>query len=123
MPGLKARIRARFEPEGWDIPAEIKSYPKTPRELDELGLSKVFDDLFDRLYFDMAGSGAGWIPMIKAGLLTIRTDRTCFGTDYPYEVRNAEDVRFFIDTIRQLDISETDKRLILGENIKNLFKI
>lgn len=123
MPGLKARIRARFEPEGKDIPAEIKTLPKTPRELDELGLSKAFDDLFDRLYFDMAGSGMGWIPMIKASLLTIRADRLCFGTDYPFEVREAGDIKFFIDTIKQLDITENDKRSILGENIKNLFNI
>ncbi len=122
MPGLKARLRAWFEPEGWDIPDEIKACPKTPRELHELGLSKAFDDLFDKLYFDMAGAGAGWIPMIKAALLTIRTDRICFGTDYPFDIHNAEDIRSFIDNIKQLDIPETDVRLMLGENIKNLFK-
>ena len=123
MPGQKARIRAWFEPEGWDIPDEIKNCPKTPRELDELGLSKAFDELFDKLYFDMAGSGAGWLPMIKSALLTIRTDRTCFGTDYPFDIHNAEDIRAFINTIKQLDIPETDKKLMLGENIKNLFQI
>ena len=71
----------------------------------------------------MAGSGAGWLPMIKAALLTIRTDRTCFGTDYPWDLHNAEDIRSFIAVIKQLDIPESDKRLILGENTKNLFKI
>ena len=123
MPALKARLRAWFEPEGWDIPAEIKSCPKTPRELDELGLFRAFDELFDRLYFDMAGSGAGWVPMIEAALLTMRTDRICFGTDYPYDMHNAEDIKSFVENIKQLDIPENDKRLILGENIKNLFKV
>ncbi len=123
MPGLKARLRAWFEPEGWDIPDEIKNCPKTPRELHELGLSEAFDELFYTLYFDMAGSGAGSMAMIKAALLTIRTDRICFGTDYPFDVHNAEDVRSFIDNIKQLDIPETDIRLMLGENIKNLFRV
>ncbi len=123
MPGLKARFRARFEPEGWDIPHEIKGCSKTPKELHELGLSKAFDDLFDKLYFDMAGSGAGWIPMIEAALLTLRTDRMCFGTDYPHDVHNAEDIRSFIDNVKQLDIPEADIRLMLGENIKRLFML
>lgn len=123
MPGLKGRQRAWFEPEGWDIPAEIQNCPKTPRELDELGLPKAFDELFDKLYFDMAGSGAGWIPAIKAALLTMSTDRMCFGTDYPYDMHTAGDIKSFIDNIKQLDIPETDKRLMLGENIKKLFKV
>ena len=123
MPGQKARVRAWFEPEGWHVPNEIKHSPKTPRELDELGLSKAFDELFDKIYFDMAGSGAGWIPMIKAALLIMRPDRICFGTDYPFDIHNAQDIRLFIDNIKKLDIPEIDKRLMLGENIKNLFKI
>jgi len=123
MPALKARIRAWFEPEGWDIADEFRNRAKTPRELDELGLARAFDELFDKLYFDMAGSGEGWMPMIKVGLLTIRTDRTCFGTDYPFEVHNAEDIRSFIDNIKQLDIPDAEKRLMLGENIKHLFQI
>jgi len=123
MPALKARLRAWYEPEGWDIPGEIINCPKTPRELNELGLFKAFDELFDKLYMDMAGSGAGWIPMIEAALLTMRTDRMCFGTDYPYDMHNAEDIRTFIDNIKQLDIPENDKRMMLGENIKTLFKI
>ena len=123
MPGQKARIRAWFEPEGWDVPDDIKYLPKTPQELDELGLSKAFDELFDKLYFDMAGSGAGWIPMMEAALLTIRTDRICFGTDYPFDIHDARGVRAFIDNIKKLDIPDADKRLMLGENIKKLFKI
>ena len=123
MVALKARLRANFEPAGWDIPAELQHCPKTPRELDELGISRAFDELFDRLYFDMAGFGAGWVPMIKAALLTMRTDRICFGTDYPYDMHTAEDIRSFIDSIKELDIPENDKRSILGENIKSLFRI
>jgi len=123
MPGLKGRLRAWFEPEGLDIPAEIKNTPKTPRELDALGIPQAFDAVFDKLYFDMAGSGAGWLPAIKAALATLRTDRICFGTDYPHDMHTAQDIKSFIDTIKQLDTPEQDKRLMLGENIKRLFKV
>jgi len=123
MPGLKARLRAWFEPESWNIPAEIKSCPKTPRELRELGLDKAFDVLFDKLYVDMAGSGAGWKPMIKAALLTIRADRTCFGTDYPYDMHTAGDIKAFVDLIKGMDIPDKDKKLMLGENVKRLFRV
>lgn len=123
IPGQKARLRAWFEPEGFSIPAEIKSCPKTPRELDKLGIPKAFNEMFDKVYFDMAGAGAGWIPGIEVALLMIRPDRICFGTDYPYDMHTAEDIKAFIDIVKQLDIPEDDKRLMLGENIKSLFKI
>lgn len=123
MPGQKARLIAWFEPEGWKIPSEIKDCPKTPRELDRLGISKAFNEIFDKLYFDMAGAGAGWVPAIKVALLMTRTDRICFGTDYPYDMHTAEDIKAFIDTIKKLDIPENDRRLMLGENIRRLFKI
>ena len=123
MPALKARIRAWYEPDDWDIPDEIRCAPKTPRELDQLGISQAFDQLFDKLYFDMAGSGAGWTPMIKAALAVIRPDRICFGTDYPFDVHDVQGMKDFIENIKGLDIPDQDKRLILGENIKELYNV
>ena len=122
MPALKGRVMAHFEPEGWDIPQTLKGLPKTPRELQELGLAHAFEDIFGKLYFDTAGFG-GWMPITEAGVKTIRSDRLCFGTDYPFEIHDAKDVKLFIENIKGLDISEQDKRNILGENAKRLFKI
>jgi predicted TIM-barrel fold metal-dependent hydrolase len=122
MPGQKARIRAWFEPEGWDVPDEIKNSPKSPKELDELGLSTAFDELFNKIYFDMAGQGAGWLPMMKIALLAFRPDRICFGTDYPFDVHSAPDFKLFIDNIKGLDIPENDRKMILGGNARRLFK-
>ena len=82
-----------------------------------------FNCLFNKIYFDMAGAGAGWIPGIEVALLMIRPDRICFGTDYPYDIHTAEDIKAFVDTIKNLNIPENDKRLMLGENIKKLFKV
>jgi predicted TIM-barrel fold metal-dependent hydrolase len=123
IPGQKARLMAWFEPEGWNVPAEIKDCPKTPRELKELGLDKAFNQIFDKIYFDMAGAGAGLISAMEVALLMIRPDRICFGTDYPYDMHTSEDIKTFVDNVKNLNIPENDKRLMLGENIKMLFKI
>ena len=123
IPGQKARLMAWFEPEGWKVPAEIKDCPKTPRELRELGLDKAFNEIFDKIYFDMAGAGAGWEPAIDVALLMIRPERICFGTDYPYDMHTSGDIKTFIDNVKNLKIPESDRRLMLGGNIRRLFNI
>lgn len=122
IPSLKGRVLAWFEPEGWEIPKEIKTQPKTPRELKKLGIDKAFDELFDKIYFDTAGFG-GWMPITESATKVIRTDRLCFGTDYPFEIHEAQDIKIFIDNIKKLQLSESEKRNILGENIRSLFKL
>ena len=122
MPNIVGRVKARFEPEGWEVPEKIRGIAKTPREMEQLGLDKAFDELFGKLYFDTAGFG-GWMPITKSATEVIRSDRLCFGTDYPYEIHEAEDIKAFIDNIKQLNIPETEKRNILGENIKTLFRL
>lgn len=49
---------------------------------------------------------------------TIGSDRILFGSDYPW-INPAKD----IEHIRSLDISDNDKRLILGENARRLFNL
>jgi len=121
MPNLKGRILAWFEPQGWDVPAEIKGHPKTPRELEQSGLDRAFDALFDRLYFDTAGFG-GWMPIAESSTRVIRPDRLCFGTDYPFEIHEARDVKSFIENIKKLGVTEEEKSKILGGTILTLFK-
>jgi predicted TIM-barrel fold metal-dependent hydrolase len=65
----------------------------------------------------------GWMPIAEAAIKTIRADRLCFGTDYPFEIHDARDVKEFAENIGHLDLSEQDKRNILGENIRRLFKL
>jgi predicted TIM-barrel fold metal-dependent hydrolase len=49
---------------------------------------------------------------------TIGSDRILFGSDYPW-INPAKD----IERIRGLNISEDDKKLILGENAAKLFNL
>lgn len=122
IPALKGRIMAWYEPAGWKIPDKLRNMPKTPRELRELGLDRAFEERFEKIYFDMAGFG-GWMPIAESAMKTIRADRLCFGTDYPFEIHDSRDVKEFAENIKHLDLSEQDKRNILGENVKRLFKI
>ena len=122
IPSQKGRMMAWHEPKGWQVPEKIKGLPKTPREIKELGLDYDFENLFGKLYFDTAGFG-GWMPITEAAIKTIRSHRLCFGTDFPFEIHEARDIKEFIDNIKGLDISEQDKKNVLGENVKRLFKL
>jgi len=122
IPSQKGRIMAWHEPEGWNIPEKVKKMPKTPRELRELGLDRSFEELFGKVYFDTAGFG-GWMPITEEAVKTIRPERLCFGTDFPFEIHEPRDVREFIENIKGLEISEKGKRDILGENARRLFRL
>lgn len=122
MPLLKYRIMAFYETDGIDVPAEIKGAAKPPSQLKKLGLVKAFNRVFNQLYFDAAGYG-GWVPTLKSAVMAIRADRLCFGSDYPFDLREAKDVKATIADIKKLDISQEAKRNILGGNVKRIFKI
>ena len=122
MPVLKYRLLSSYQPEGWDLPEGMKGHGLTPRESKALGLWNDFHSRFDKLYFDSAGFEGSMVVM-RAAVEGIRRDRITFGIDYPYEFRDPKDVRGYIADIKSMDISEEDKKNILGQNVLNLFKI
>jgi predicted TIM-barrel fold metal-dependent hydrolase len=119
---LKWRILSWHQPKEWDIPEDLRGNALTPRELKERGLWDDFHRQFDKLYFDSAGFGGSMVTM-RSAVDGIRRDRITFGTDYPFEFRDPRDVRQYIAEIKSLDISEEDKKNILGRNVLTLFKI
>ena len=122
MQGLKWRILSWHQPEAWDLPEGIRGHALPIRELKERGLWDDFHRQFDKLYFDSAGFG-GSMVMMRSAVDGMRRDRITFGTDYPFEFRDPVDVRQYIAEIKSLDISEEDKKNILGQNVLDLFKI
>jgi predicted TIM-barrel fold metal-dependent hydrolase len=123
VPFLLARIKSWYVPAGESrVPEEKKNKPKTMREFDEYGLKKDFDQLFDRVYFNMAGTG-GWITALKQALMVLKPERICFGSDYPWEMARPSDLKAFINGIKRLDIPEKDKIDMLGGNVMRLFKV
>ena len=79
-------------------------------------------DILDKLHFDTSGFG-GWMPITNVAISIIGPGRLCFGTDYGFEMHEAADIKLFIDNIKKLDLPEQDKRNILGENVRRLFRL
>ncbi|MBI4332494.1 MAG: amidohydrolase [Chloroflexi bacterium] len=122
IPALKGRIISWFSLTADDIPAENRVVPRTLKEVEDFGLMKTFNRYFDKMYFDMAGFG-GFIPIARAALLAVKHTRLCFGTDYPFEFRRPEDYRAYVSAIKRLDMTEEDKRAVLGGNVLRLFRV
>ena len=122
MPLLLGRMMFHFQPEGFVMPDKYKMMPHTRKIRKEFGLDEKFMELFGRMYFDTAGF-MGWMPITQATLLTVKPQRMVFGTDYGIEMIEADDIKAFIDDIKALPIPEADRRAILGDTARELFKI
>ena len=119
---LKGRMMAFFETEDADIPADMRGYLKTQAEQKQFGLTEHFERLFQRLYFDTAGTGA-WLPAMAAAFNITTADRIMFGSDYPLECKTAANLTESLSMVRQAPCSESDKTAILGKNAAVLFKL
>ncbi|MBI4295871.1 MAG: amidohydrolase [Chloroflexi bacterium] len=104
---------------------------RVERSVPVLGIEPPFDKpyranfrkYFDRIYFDMAGYYGG-MNTVRCALTAIRPARLLFGTDYPYNFNNKPDeVRRYIDNIRNLGLSENDTEGMLGRNAAGLLGI
>ena len=123
MPLLLGRMMFHFLPEGFVMPDKYKTTIVRTRKIrKELGLDEAFMQLFSKMYFDTAGF-MGWMPITQATLLTVKPQRMVFGTDYGIEMIEAEDIKAFIDDIKALNIPEADRKAILGDTARELFKI
>jgi predicted TIM-barrel fold metal-dependent hydrolase len=123
--GMKGRVNMFWEPKqdlGVPVPPDIAPLPKTPLELEELGYRADFENVFDKLYFDGAGSG-GWDPITRMAMMTVRRDRLLFGCDYPFEIHTGRDIKYYIDHVNNLDITNEEKKGFLGENLAKLIKL
>ena len=72
-----------------------------------------FDHYLSRLYFDTGGH-FGEMTAVRAALLNIPPGNLLFGTDYPQEIRDREQVKTFIDNLRRLDLPPAQIDAILG---------
>ena len=122
MPLLLGRMMFHFLPEGFVLPDQYKTMPRTRKIRKEFGLDEKCMKLFGKMYFDTAGF-MGWMPITQATLLTVKPQRMVFGTDYGIEMIEAQDIKAFIDDIKALQIPEADRRAILGDTARELFKI
>ncbi len=119
---LKGRMMAFFETDDADIPADMRGYLKTQSEQKKFGLTERFEKLFQRLYFDTAGTGA-WLPSMAAAFNITTPDRIMFGSDYPLECKTTANLIESLDMVRQAPCSAADKIGILGKTAAGLFKL
>jgi predicted TIM-barrel fold metal-dependent hydrolase len=119
---LKGRMMAFFEPDGADVPAELKGYLKTQAEQKRLGLAERFETLFRSLYFDTAGTGA-WRPAMEAAFNITSPDRIMFGTDYPLECKTAANIIESLEMVRAAARSAEDRAAMLGKTAASLFSL
>ena len=119
---LKGRMMAFFETDDAPIPSDMRGYLKTQSEQKKFGVTERFEKLFQRLYFDTAGTGA-WLPSMAAALNITTADRIMFGSDYPLECKNAANIVESIEMVRQAPCSESDKSNILGKTAAKVFNL
>jgi predicted TIM-barrel fold metal-dependent hydrolase len=119
---LKGRMMAFFETDDADIPSEMRGYLKTQSEQKQFGLTERFEKLFNRLYFDTAGTGA-WLPSMAAAFNITSPDRIMFGSDYPLECKTAANITESLEMIRQAPCSVAQKTAILGRTAGGLFSL
>ena len=119
---LKGRMMAFFETADAEVPADMRGYLKTQSEQKKFGLTERFDKLFQRLYFDTAGTGA-WLPAMAAALNITTADRIMFGSDYPLECKSADNITESLEMIRKAPCSEADKTAMLGKTAAGLFSL
>jgi hypothetical protein len=82
------------------------------------------------LYFDLAGFEGG-LPALHCALQGIRTERLVFASDYPQDFtgvntdtgKGMQELRNYIDTIRELPLNEGTIDAILGRTAVDLLKL
>jgi len=110
------------QPESWDLPQELRGHALMPSRAQGAGLWDDFNRQFDKLYFDSAGYG-GAVEVMRGRSGRDQPNPPHVRHRLPFEFRDPKDTRHYISSIKSLNISDEDKRNILGQNVLNLFKI
>jgi len=85
----------------------------------EIFISKNFKD--DNLYFDSSTIQLISDHRLKMAIDFVGANRILFGTDTPYGAK--DNISRNLTRLKELDIPNRDKELILGENMKRLLNI
>jgi aminocarboxymuconate-semialdehyde decarboxylase len=122
LTALKGRLLAWHQPKDFPLPAADRGHGFAVDQAKKLGLVDDFNAKLKKISFDSAGLG-GWLPAMKSAFEVLGADHICFGTDYPYELRDPKYVRKVINDIARIDASKKDKEKFFCGNLKRLFRI
>jgi aminocarboxymuconate-semialdehyde decarboxylase len=85
-------------------------------------LKKPPAESIERIYGDTAVDGTA--AALPCGHAFFGTERMLFGTDYPFAPEKGEVyLRENLAIVKEMDLPETDRALILGGNAKKLLKL
>ena len=87
---------------------------------DVTGSAKARKHLYTNIYFDITVSSAWGAPAVECAVKVFGADRILFACSYPIR---REWVTHGVDFINSLNLTEEEKKLILGLNAQNLFGI
>jgi predicted TIM-barrel fold metal-dependent hydrolase len=93
-------------------------------------LKKPFGEYYDQVYFDMAGFEGG-LTALNCALQGIRPERLVFASDYPQDFTGVNTdtgkgmaaLNSYVETIRNLPLSESAKADMLGGTALRLLKL
>ena len=93
-------------------------------------LKKPFGEYYDQIYFDMAGFEGG-LTALNCALQGIRPERLVFASDYPQDFSGVNTdtgkgmaaLKSYVETIRNLPLSESAKADMLGGTALRLLKL
>ncbi len=86
-------------------------------------LGDNFNNLFKRLYFDMAGCQGG-MNTVRCALTTIGPERLLFALDYPFNFNNdPQTAGNYIENIKKLGLPSKSVALMLGGNAADILGV
>lgn len=99
--------------------------PKKSEKKDELDrftvdTEKIHKYLKNNIFFEMSHAEPWGKLQLECAIKTIGADHIIFGTSYPVK---REWLLNGPDFVRSLDISENEKKLVLGENAKRIYNL
>jgi predicted TIM-barrel fold metal-dependent hydrolase len=114
--GLKGRLSMFFERP--DI-ERTRQLPRTRSEQHDEGLDEIFEQLWSKLYFDTAGTGA-WSPIVEFTAATVGADHLAFGTDFPLEAHSPSSMRELVTMLNTLSVTPVEHELIASGTATHL---
>jgi aminocarboxymuconate-semialdehyde decarboxylase len=88
------------------------AYPECREKISKNPLTYLHKMYFDTVSF--------YEPALMCAYAFAKADKLVMGSDYPHVIG---DIKRAVTSINDLPIPETDKRMILGENLKKLLKV
>jgi predicted TIM-barrel fold metal-dependent hydrolase len=108
--GMLGRLHLHIDEGRWPLQDEMKPFPEFKSALE------------NRVFFDTCGY-FGYHAPIRTALEELSPSQLLFGTDYPWEPRNADELESFVDTISESSTRDQAKEILGGNALDLLINV